>query len=338
MRNRHSSNYSSVASEPVDCEITGAQWLQSYCHSQTVFPPLFDLRCQPVSPVIRSATLFQGVDGDDKQSLLARQHELPPPVSRIATIAAVLCDTEAASALAAEALRSRGYRHVVTLTADLVAEQAPSLVSPCPLLSRALWTPSPSVLALLPQVAASLDERSAIDIGAGSGRDAAYLAYNGWSVTAVDRDAGLVLKAEQLGNRVDQGGEIIGVPLENVEGDRQRVGRVKGVVRTFGADLDDDGIWLSKNSAKLLVVVRFLRRGVLELLPRGVQPGGFVLIEHFLTGCELFGGPMKRSQLLERGELGRVFAPQNFTILIEEECTLSDGRPVVRFLAHRRSQ
>lgn len=86
-----------------------------------------------------------------------------------------------------------------------------------------------------------------------------------------------------------------------------------------------------------MVVVRFLRRGVLELLHEGVAEGGVVLYEHFLRGCESFGGPKKESQMLEMGELGRVFSEERgFVVLSDEEERLADGRPVVRFIAQRR--
>lgn len=191
--------------------------------------------------------------------------------------------------------------------------------------SRALWQPSAALVALLPSVTSRT--RTAVDIGAGSGRDAAFLAGRGWSVTAVDRDVGLVEKAVALGSRRDQGGGVLGAGVGG--------GVVRGVERTFGRDLGDDRYWLRENAAELVVMIRFLRRGVLEIVGEGVEVGGFVVIEHFLTGCEAFGGPVKKAQMLERGELGRVFGSRGFEVLVEEERGLPDGRPVVWFLARK---
>lgn len=191
--------------------------------------------------------------------------------------------------------------------------------------SRALWQPSAALVALLPSVTSRT--LSAVDIGAGSGRDAAFLAGRGWSVTAVDRDAGLVEKAVALGSRRDQDGGILGASVGG--------GVVRGVERTFGCDLGVDRDWLRENAAELVVMIRFLRRGVLEIVGEGVKVGGFVVIEHFLTGCEAFGGPVKKAQMLERGELGRVFGSRGFEVLVEEERELPDGRPVVWFLARK---
>jgi hypothetical protein len=87
------------------------------------------------------------------------------------------------------------------------------------------------------------------------------------------------------------------------------------------------------------VVVRFLRRGVLQNLHHAVLPGGFVFYEHFLVGCEQFGGPMKPSQMLQRGELANLFSPtRGFTVFVDEEHTLADGRPMARFLAQRQQR
>jgi SAM-dependent methyltransferase len=305
---------------------TAAEWLQTQAQLSS---PLFDVRRRP-TPAILGATRFHGLDGHDPNSLTSRLHELPPPEARTRTIAAVIADARGGDeAAAAAALRLSGYRGVVCLTAADIGEHAPGLMAGAgggelPL-SRALWSPSPTLRALLPTVSPGA---SALDVGCGSGRDAAYLACHGWDVLAVDRDPGLVAKAELLGNRGDQGGfTAAGV----------RRGRVRGSVRTLGADLREDEAWLRGNAADLLVVVRFLRRGVLELLPCAVKGAGFVVVEHFLTGCEAFGGPMKRSQMLDRGELGRLFGGAGFVVHVEEEVKLADGRPVVRFLAQRAS-
>jgi tellurite methyltransferase len=306
--------------------LSAAEWLQQQLYTSS---PLFDLR-RKRDCNIAFATHFAGLSGDDSEGLLARQHELQPPGAR--KLAATICDSPTEATEAEIALVARGYLSIVKLCAADFHAYAPDLLSPLaregsrsgP--SRALWSPSPTLRALLPQIMNRTPLRSAIDVGCGSGRDAAFLAYHGWDVVAVDRDSLLVQKAVALGQREWTGlGEV----------DRQRRGRVTGVSRTLGANLASDEKWFQQSACSLLVVVRFLRRGVLELLPAAVAKGGWVIIEHFLTGCEKFGGPMKRSQMLERGELGRVFGKAGFEILCEEEVLLDDGRPVARFLAHR---
>lgn len=136
---------------------------------------------------------------------------------------------------------------------------------------------------------------------------------------AVERDGVLCAKAAALGRREGRDG-----------------GMVSAETRTFGQDGGRDREWLREHAAMVLVVVRFLRRGVLEGLHEGVLRGGFVVYEHFLTGCEEFGGPRKKSQMLEMGELGRVFsAERGFRVIRDDAERLADGRPVARFVARR---
>lgn len=170
------------------------------------------------------------------------------------------------------------------------------------------------------------DGRTVLDVGSGAGRNAAFLAMAGFDVIAVDRDARLLDKTQAL--------------LENYSTHpcmpwHVERGEVRCVQRTLGAHLQRDREWLQDNAADVVLVVRFLRRGVLQLLPGAVREGGVLLYEHFLMGCEKFGGPNKRAQMLERGELAAIFAPPLFRILLDEESTLSDGRPITRFICQR---
>lgn len=298
--------------------------------------PLFDVRPLGALPGVLGATRFYGVGDDHPDGLRARMHELPPPAER--RDAAVLAEDDSLAIEAQNVLRAQGYREIHVIKVPQLHETTPQLVTEWPEpLSRALWKPSPALVSVLPGVfehfRSTLPHQSltALDIGAGSGRDAAYLAANGWHVTTVDRDENLVEKAVVLGNRRDQ--QLSGLSPCTVS---ERRGGVKGVVRTLGADLSDDARWLRQHAAHFVVVVRFLRRGVLERIHQGILPGGFLFYEHFLTGCEAYGGPMKRSQMLERGELEVIFGPQKgFHVCQSNESKLDDGRPVVRFLARK---
>lgn len=322
------------------------EWLRTWLAAHDAERlPLYDVRRGGGSPLIAGAARFEGLDGSNPESIVARQHELPSPEKRFGSFAGVISSSRKDGQLCTDFLRSRGYSGAVVLEVSDLEKHCPrAVVNQCP--SCALWGPSPTLASLLPQVEGLLFGQGAglpfsmLDVGAGAGRDSAFAAWRGWNVVGVDRCASLVSKCEALGNRRDQEfGPIVehtdSAPDAPPHGG-QPCGRVRGVVRTLGTNLADDAEFLRENAAQLLLVVRFLRRGVLELLPLGVLPLGFVLIEHFLTGCELLGGPMKKSQMLERGELGKLFGRSGFIVLREEELKLADGRPVVRFLAQRR--
>lgn len=316
-------------------------WLKGW-HSANGGPPLYDIRLFGAHPFVVGATRFHGIDGANGDSISARQHELPSPEKRFNVFAGLLSSSDEDGRKGESFLCERGYAGVVLVRiADIEAHCPGAIASHCQ--SRQLWSPSPTVLELVPQVETFLRNDGAqpplslLDVGAGAGRDAAFAAWRGWNVLAIDRCASLVAKCEALGSRIDQDMcfDVGSREAAGLDSGRQ-YGTVKGITRTFGTSLSDDAHFLRENAAHLLLVVRFLRRGVLELLPLGVRAKGFVIIEHFLTGCELLGGPMKKSQMLERGELGKLFGSHGFNVLKEDELTLADGRPVVRFLAQRR--
>lgn len=240
--------------------------------------------------------------------------------------------------------------------------------------SRPLWLPAPVLRDLFPMISKHLLSSSSssstsscsqmrstslsmgltvLDVGAGSGRDASWLAYQGFQVTAVDRDVHLVQKAVDLYNYKpyhryiqhqynSNDGDKNSEPSNDTNsilgrGVYRSGGAVRGIMRTFGADLCADAQFLREHAASLLLVVRFLRQGVVQQLPHAVQPGGFVVYEHFLSGCERFSsGPRKPSQMLQRGELAHIFtAEKGFSVWLDEETSLADGRPMNRFVARR---
>lgn len=291
------------------------EWVSEFCDASNCNAlPLLDLRPADAFSAwhVVNATHFDGVDGPD--GLLSRLNELPPPSKKERI--GVLASSPEQACQAAAGLEARGHQRPVSLEESLLR----TLPSATGRKSRALWSPAPVLVEELPRVLASIGEvRTALDVGSGSGRDSAYLAAAGFRVTAVDRDRALLAMAERFGNR------------EAKEG-----GSVCTAVRTLGAHLSEDREWLKKNKSKLLLVVRFLRRGVLELLHEAVAEDGFAIYEHFLKGCEKFGGPKKDSQMLTPGELRNVFSEQRgFQVLRDSEETLSDGRPVTRFVAYR---
>lgn len=279
-------------------------------------PPILDIR--PLTLYEAShfpgATHFPGLTGPN--GLSARLHELPAPnISPLPSLS-ILAQTEHEADAAVALLQPRGYSAHILLTNLLHQFPTESGTD-----SRTLWSPAPLVRSILPDLLTAIPKqnRTALDIGAGCGRDSAYLASHGFRVVSVERDTSLTAKAKEFGER------------EAREG-----GSVTAISRTFGKHMAGDGKWLRQNAAMLLVVVRFLRRGVLEVLHEGVMDGGFVIYEHFLVGCEQFGGPKKRSQMLEMGELQQTFSTERgFRVIREDEQCLDDGRPIVRFVARR---
>lgn len=170
-----------------------------------------------------------------------------------------------------------------------------------------LWRP-PRLLveqaALLPPPAAG----AAVDLGAGSGRAAVWLAENGYRVTAVDR----LPDALALARRV---AEVHGVPLELLRRDLRDPAQVPG------------GPWA------VVLMMRFLHRPLLARLPSLLQPGGVALVQGHLAGATSSAGASTR--LLPRGELGRLLATAGLEVLAQSEEDSETGGRLAGAVARR---
>jgi len=133
----------------------------------------------------------------------------------------------------------------------------------------------------------------ALDVGSGSGRDAAVLAAGGRfeTVAALDRDKKALARWGALLERhaLDGVGVAVHANLAR-EGDLQRA--------LAGAGLPGRGGW------DLVNVCRHLHRPTLGELACLLAPGGVLLYHSFLEGC---AHPTGEDKLLGRGELRRVF-------------------------------
>jgi len=146
--------------------------------------------------------------------------------------------------------------------------------------------------------------RRAADIACGAGRNAAFLAQQGFQVTAVDFSA----EALRLTQQRAPGVETLQLDLESPH-----------------ADLGDDAF-------DLVCVVRFLHRPLFPALRRAVKPGGLIVYQTYTTDQLQFqGGPRDPRHLIEPGELLREFAAWR-VLRYEEEWS---GRGKAALLARK---
>jgi 2-polyprenyl-3-methyl-5-hydroxy-6-metoxy-1,4-benzoquinol methylase len=150
-------------------------------------------------------------------------------------------------------------------------------------------------------------EGRALDVAAGAGRNAVFLAERGLAVDAVDHSR--------------EGLRIAG-----------ELARTRGVtIATIVADLQS----FDPGDARYDVVVNFhyLQRSLVPRLRRAVRPGGLVLFETYtIAQRDLPTGPSNPDYLLEPGELETLFA--GFEILLCEE-TVSQTRALASLVARR---
>lgn len=228
----------------------------------------------------------------------ARRTELPPRDAAILVVAATAVEARAA-ALALEGL---GYARVDWLDAPLadlpggLADQGPP---------ARLWRPAPFLEEVLPLLARG----PALDLAAGAGREAVFLALHGFEVEAVDDDPGILAKAEALA-------------LTN------------GVrITTTVRDLERRGTRLPEGRYALVTVFRFLHRPLLPAIARAVAPGGRLVYETFRRGQARFGRPTHPRFLLEDGELRGAFP--DLVVERYEEPEPEGGPITARLLARR---
>ena len=144
-----------------------------------------------------------------------------------------------------------------------------------------------------------LPKGKALDMATGEGRNAVFLAQNGFEVDAVD---------------------ISGKGLKKVK----KLAREKGVkINTFLVDLDQYQI--EKERYDLIANFYFLRRRLIPRIKKGLKKGGKVIFETYLLEHRKLGtgGPKQAKYFLKPNELLRLF--KEFRILFYREGIFWEG-------------
>ena len=159
---------------------------------------------------------------------------------------------------------------------------------------------------------AALLHGRALDLAAGAGRNALFLARRGLRVDAVDRArTGLQLA--------------------------QSAARAEGLdLRVVQADLES--FPLPRSSYDAIITIRYLQRSLFEPMQQAVKPGGVILFETFLIDQQTLGHPRNPAFLLQRGELRTAF-PSCDILTYDEGLVHSPSQSayLVRMVARRRS-
>jgi tellurite methyltransferase len=163
---------------------------------------------------------------------------------------------------------------------------------------------------LVAQTVRSLSPGRALDLACGTGRNALWLAQEGWDVTAVDG---------------------AGAAIESLK-ERARAGNVN--VKAVVADLQKSEYTIAPSSWDLIIICYYLQRDLIEPAKNGVRPGGvLLLIVHITEGDE-----QPTASRLRPGELVRYFS--NWELLHSYEGKPNDPahrRAVAEIVARRPS-
>ena len=149
-----------------------------------------------------------------------------------------------------------------------------------------------------------------LDVAAGAGRNALFLARRGLRVDAVDiARAGLSIA--------------------------QRAAKAEGLdLRAVQADLES--FPLPSDCYDAAINIRYLQRSLFAPLQRAVKRGGIILFETFLIDQQTFGHPRNPAFLLQRGELRVAFSSCDL-LVYEEGLFDAPSRPayLARMIARR---
>jgi tellurite methyltransferase len=149
---------------------------------------------------------------------------------------------------------------------------------------------------------------SALDLACGSGRNAIWLAEEGFQTLGVDRNA---------------------TALDTLNHEAAQKGLT---VRTQVVDLENGQSFLEANTFDVIVVVHYLHRPLFPDLVRALRPRGVLVYETFMRAQAARGKPTNPAFLLESGELATLVRP--LEILVSREGDF-DGKMIASVVAAR---
>ncbi|MFJ5445204.1 class I SAM-dependent methyltransferase [Methylobacillus methanolivorans] len=140
-----------------------------------------------------------------------------------------------------------------------------------------------------------------LDVASGHGRNAIWLAQQGFKVTAVDRDAAALSTLKNQAPSVD----------------------------THLQDLEQ-GCWpYSQQQFDAIIVCRYLHRPLLPLLANSLAASGVLIYETFMEGHEQYGRPRNPDFLLKSNELLISYLPLFKVISYNEGVLEQEPSPAV---------
>jgi SAM-dependent methyltransferase len=153
----------------------------------------------------------------------------------------------------------------------------------------------------------------ALDLGCGSGREAVYLAAQGWQVVAVDR----------LPEALERGRDL-----------QRRYAPESLPIHWVCADLEKSD-WQPDGKFDCVLLFYFYARGLITRACAWLKPGGALLVEAFTeTHRARFGKPAADRRVVQSGELPSLL-PDGMRVVAYSEDWRANGRHTARLWAVR---
>jgi len=138
-----------------------------------------------------------------------------------------------------------------------------------------------------------------LDVAAGYGRNARWLADQGYQVQAVDKDMAGLQSMDDLPN-----------------------------ITTQVADIEADAWPYEDSQFEAIVVCRYLHRPLFSKFIQSLARGGILIYETFMDGHQVYGRPQNPDFLLNSNELLQVFSTE-LTIIAFEQGLLQQSPPAM---------
>ena len=162
---------------------------------------------------------------------------------------------------------------------------------------------------LLQELIKTLPTGKALDVAAGTGKNAIFLAQHGYDVDAVDSSSVAMEKGRKLADKA-------GVSVNFINAD------LKSYI-------------IAEDSYDLIINFNFLERSLIPSMKKGLKKGGALLFETFTVDQKEIGPPTNRDYLLAHNELLSLFSDLYLPfyregIFVEEERKKALASIVVR--------
>ncbi len=156
-----------------------------------------------------------------------------------------------------------------------------------------------------------LPRGKALVLAMGEGRNAVFLAENGFDVEGCDISPAAVEKAKKLAERNDVS------------------------IKAFEADLES--YTLARERYDLITDFYYLQRDLIPQIKAALKPGGIALMETYTVANLELGlhGPKKREYLLEENELLRLFMDAGMKIIFYREMIINDEKAIASIIAQK---
>jgi SAM-dependent methyltransferase len=176
---------------------------------------------------------------------------------------------------------------------------------------------------ILQQLLPLLPRGRALDVATGAGRNAVFLAANGWRVIAVDSSRAGLDRAEALAQ--ERGVEVQRAAEHAFPSPPKHSGLI-----LYEADLERTP--LPVDQFELVLCIKYLQRSLFPAMARALRRGGVLVYETYTVEQVVFPhGPRNPEYLLRPGELSQAF-PGLRVLFYREFCV---GKGIATLLASR---